>query len=145
MFERCLTAAPQLPQLPRVQRGPGWVPPGPLGLCSGPQRRKSGARIQSLHRRKLNTHSHFSCLINLWIFVKMGVAQVSCCVGGMLSSLLHRALEGCRPPWPAYLLSLAIFDTIPLDCASGFFVVDKVGLYGVSGWTARHGWGLGGR
>ncbi|WP_300586986.1 hypothetical protein, partial [uncultured Oscillibacter sp.] len=29
----------------------------------------------------------FSRLINLWIFDKMGAAQVSCCVGGHLSCI----------------------------------------------------------
>ena len=35
------------------------------------------AVLHIANRRKLNTHSHFSRLINLWIFDKMGTAQKS--------------------------------------------------------------------
>ena len=87
----------------------GWVLPVPLGLRSGPPRQQKRRRVcnLSLHRRKLNTHSHFSRLIKPSIFDKMGAAQVSCCVGGRFS---------CIGPWrvPA-LLGLPLMLLLSLN------------------------------
>ena len=126
----------------------GWGPPVPLGLRSGPPRQQKRRRVcnLSLHRRKLNTHSHFSRLINLWIFVKMGAAQVSCCVGGRVS---------CIGAWGAGTLHALPLFASAVSCfiiadsgklCKGFFMLLLTKWRGecVGGWVARHGWRLGG-
>lgn len=64
-----------------VVAGSGWL----VSCCSAwglPQ----AAQGYSPYAAESNTQP-ISCLINLWIFVKMGVAQVSCCVGGWVSCI----------------------------------------------------------
>ena len=66
--------------------GPGgWVPPGPRWAF--PSRRKSGAGLFCPYTAEHETHRPILCLIILCKFATMGVAQVTCCVGGMLSCI----------------------------------------------------------
>lgn len=99
-----------------------------MGSSRPPWALLGSAETQKRHRginpytAESNTQP-ISCLINLWIFVKMGVAQDSCCVGGHVSCI--GAWGGANSPRPAFLLSLAIFYTVPLGCASGFLLLTK--------------------
>lgn len=102
----------------------GWILSVPRGLCSGPPRQQKRRRVcnLSLHRRKLNTHSHFSRLNKPWLFDKMDAAQVSCCVGGRVSCIGTWGVPALHVlPLFAFAVSQSIFYTKPLDCASGFF------------------------
>lgn len=63
-----------------------------MGSSRPPWALLGSAETQKRHRginpytAESNTQP-ISCLINLWIFVKMGVAQDSCCVGGHVSCI----------------------------------------------------------
>ena len=105
----------------------GWILSVPRGLCSGPPRQQKRRRVcnLSLHRQKLNTHSHFSRLNKPWLFDKMDAAQVSCCVGGRVSCIGSRGVAALLGlPLFAFAVSQSIFYTKPLDCASGFFLYE---------------------
>lgn len=120
----------------------GWGLPVPQELL-GPPRQQKRRRVcnLSLHRRKLNTHSHFSRLIKPSIFDKMGAAQVSCCVGGRFSCIGAWGVPALHVlPLFAFAVSCFIIADRGKLC-KGFLMLllTKWRWCGVGGWVARHG------